>query len=275
MSAVASAGCVVRIKLPSGWVNLPAGAYEIGRSAHCQIVLDGAKVSRLHARLVVTASGATIEDLESSNGVFVNGKRLGRGPRSLVTHDRLVIGDVEVDVVIERASGAQFSARGSERPTLLDLIEDTNPGKPSGTTEKANALELLGTVAEQAINAGDARRAEGIVKDRLEQVADQARRGKGDPDSALLAFRLAMLLAKTLPSAKWFDFGVDLLIATGLLPTDDQLAHLEAAAEAVAGASTHPIQELSLKISALPPSMDKLRALSRLEGVLDKVRTRR
>ena len=48
----------------------------IGREVECTVSLDSPHVSRYHAKIIVTPSGAVIEDLNSSNGTFVNGKRI-------------------------------------------------------------------------------------------------------------------------------------------------------------------------------------------------------
>ena len=57
---------------------LPPGGATIGRSRDCDIVLDDAGVSRLHAELRPSAAGWMIEDRGSTNGVLVNGRRLSR-----------------------------------------------------------------------------------------------------------------------------------------------------------------------------------------------------
>lgn len=48
----------------------------IGREVECAISLDSPHVSRYHAKIIVAAAGASIEDLNSSNGTYVNGKRI-------------------------------------------------------------------------------------------------------------------------------------------------------------------------------------------------------
>ena len=54
----------------------PKGA-TLGRSADCDIVLDHGNISRLHARIFQDPFGRwIIEDLESQNGVLVEGKRI-------------------------------------------------------------------------------------------------------------------------------------------------------------------------------------------------------
>lgn len=57
-------------------IELPEGEHVIGRSRGCQIPLSDSRASRRHARLVLAGGGATIEDLGSSNGTFVEGERV-------------------------------------------------------------------------------------------------------------------------------------------------------------------------------------------------------
>jgi len=54
------------------------GALEVGRDAECDLALSDASISRRHARIRGTPSGFSVEDLESRNGMFVNGARLDR-----------------------------------------------------------------------------------------------------------------------------------------------------------------------------------------------------
>jgi len=49
------------------------GEYIIGRDATCHIVVDAEQVSRHHARLTFNAFELLVEDLGSSNGVFIDG----------------------------------------------------------------------------------------------------------------------------------------------------------------------------------------------------------
>jgi len=63
----------------SGTINigLPAGALTIGRSLKSDICVADPLVSRAHATLTVHTNGkVTLRDLASSNGTFVNGRRV-------------------------------------------------------------------------------------------------------------------------------------------------------------------------------------------------------
>lgn len=50
--------------------------FMIGRSEQCDIFIGEKKVSRKHAKLIATKEGLFIEDLESTNGTFVDGKKV-------------------------------------------------------------------------------------------------------------------------------------------------------------------------------------------------------
>jgi DNA-binding winged helix-turn-helix (wHTH) protein len=74
---------------------LKTGENVIGRNPGVQVRLDESGVSRRHARLLVAAHGATLEDLQSKNGTFVNGERIAT-VRELVSEDELRFGPVTV-----------------------------------------------------------------------------------------------------------------------------------------------------------------------------------
>jgi pSer/pThr/pTyr-binding forkhead associated (FHA) protein len=64
----------------------------IGRAATCTIVMpDDSFVSQLHARVYREGGLAMVEDLGSTNGTFVNGKRL-TVPEQVAKGDRVQIG---------------------------------------------------------------------------------------------------------------------------------------------------------------------------------------
>ena len=67
-------------------------AIVIGRDAGSDLVLDDGEVSGQHARVTPAPDGsATVEDLESTNGTFVNQNEL-EGPARLDPGDHLLIG---------------------------------------------------------------------------------------------------------------------------------------------------------------------------------------
>ena len=74
----------------TGDVRLRTGENVIGRDPDSTVWLDLAGVSRRHARVVLTGSGAELEDLGSKNGTFL-GDTLLTGPVTLSHDDRIRI----------------------------------------------------------------------------------------------------------------------------------------------------------------------------------------
>ena len=76
----------------------PGAIKTIGRASRADFLLDRALVSRLHCR--VTAGDDTLEvvDLSSTNGTFVNDKRVERA--TLANGDRLRVGRIELTVAL-------------------------------------------------------------------------------------------------------------------------------------------------------------------------------
>lgn len=69
-----------------------------GRLASFEMVLDDSSVSRRHAEVRSTGQGWRVRDLNSTNGTYLNGIRLGAGEWPLKPHDILRFGNVTVVV---------------------------------------------------------------------------------------------------------------------------------------------------------------------------------
>ena len=82
---------LVRLVLEDRSIPLGAGVHEIGRDACAAIRLMSSFVSRHHARLEVDRRRASLEDLGSHNGTFLNGERIS-GARLLRQGDEIRIG---------------------------------------------------------------------------------------------------------------------------------------------------------------------------------------
>ena len=68
----------------------------VGRAPRADFVVEAPLVSRLHCRLTAGDDTLEVVDLSSTNGTFVNGKRIKRA--ALKTGDRLRVGRVELKV---------------------------------------------------------------------------------------------------------------------------------------------------------------------------------
>ena len=80
-----------------GTFRLKSGAIKtVGRAPRADFIVDAPLVSRLHCRLTAGATEVQVVDLESTNGTYVNGKRVERA--TLGDGDRLGVGRVELIV---------------------------------------------------------------------------------------------------------------------------------------------------------------------------------
>ena len=77
--------------------RMSAGAIKtVGRAVRADFVVDRALVSRLHCRLTAGDDQLEVHDLDSTNGTFVNGKRVEHA--RIGSGDRLRIGRIELTV---------------------------------------------------------------------------------------------------------------------------------------------------------------------------------
>lgn len=107
----------MRVSLSYGGrkILLDEGETVIGRGLHCGIRFNDATVSRLQAKVVVTAHGRpTLENLSKSNGTTVNGVRID-GPRELADGDQIGLGHRVLAVELIEEVGRQHA-----RPITLD-----------------------------------------------------------------------------------------------------------------------------------------------------------
>ena len=74
----------------------PGSTRTVGRGPRADFIVEAPLVSRVHCRLVATASELTVDDLESTNGTFVNADRVVTSP--LHDGDRLRLGRLELVV---------------------------------------------------------------------------------------------------------------------------------------------------------------------------------
>jgi transcriptional regulator with PAS, ATPase and Fis domain len=82
------------------------GRTVVGRDQTCQAVLSGNEVSRRHAEFRVDGPLVAVRDLESRNGVYVNGVRISDQP--LATGDVVRCGEWIGVVVAGHGAGAPF-----------------------------------------------------------------------------------------------------------------------------------------------------------------------
>ena len=86
-------------------VPLKVGRIIVGRTADNDVQIDSRFVSRHHCQVITTQQGSVVEDLNSTNGIHVQGKRVRR--YHLNDGDVVVIGKHELMYVDERLPAAR------------------------------------------------------------------------------------------------------------------------------------------------------------------------
>jgi DNA-binding winged helix-turn-helix (wHTH) protein len=86
-------------------ILLGEGEHVLGRLPDASVWIDSTNVSRRHARIVVSAGQATLEDLGSKNGTYVGGQKL-TGPSELTDGDVITVGPVVLKFRAARVAGS-------------------------------------------------------------------------------------------------------------------------------------------------------------------------
>jgi hypothetical protein len=191
------------------------GRFVIGRAPNSDIRLDSTLVSRAHAALTYTEAGnrITLEDLKSRNGVFVNGVLVQR-PVPLEVGDQIRIGDQELELV-------RVTAPASANPETMNDAPDEPFEREEvheELTTRSNALDLLSSIVDRALAAGDAAEAESLIAGHLSVLLGEARTsGSLKAPTALSAARFALKLAASTGKGTWVDYVVELHLTAKLL----------------------------------------------------------
>jgi predicted component of type VI protein secretion system len=219
------------------------GQFVVGRSAGCQLSLDDPLVSRRHAMLEVLRDVVTVEDLESRNGIIVNGQRI-TGKTAIQAGDKILIGSQELVLLQGRENALRETVNHPGRGTLTRIpvaaadaagtpaavapLAIATPSPPpkeeltgevegdSSTVRRVTAFKLLGGVAEKALAMGRADEAERLLAGPLADIVESSRNGK--PVSAWLvdvAAKLAAKLATATAKGAWADYVIELYQAQG------------------------------------------------------------
>jgi pSer/pThr/pTyr-binding forkhead associated (FHA) protein len=88
----------------------PGAVKTVGRAPRADFIVDAALVSRVHCRLSAGDDTLEVVDLSSTNGTFVNDKRVQRA--ALASGDRLRVGRVELKID-RRPEDLHHSSRGA------------------------------------------------------------------------------------------------------------------------------------------------------------------
>lgn len=259
----------VSIITPVSELELREGSMLVGRLPECDVMIDEGLVSRMHARLSVREGSVVVEDLHSTNGVYLNGARI---THSAVLHegDRLLIGTTEISLFEARprarvaplrprrdtaaapalpatlpppsvseplstappAARSRAAAFGKLELHLDDLAAEVAPdpgpvsargadlkasrSRPSvvPSTARADALEVIGALAERLAAVGNVDEARRVLSSHLKRILQGATAGLTVPDEVCsLASHHSLSLARWTGQSSWIDYVVELHLA--------------------------------------------------------------
>jgi hypothetical protein len=211
-------------------LELSEGQFAVGRNASCQLSLDDPLVSRRHALLHVSHDGVSIEDLQSRNGVLVNGAKI-EGRVVLQAGDKILIGAQEMTLLHARDGAVQAGPSGAipqaaaklTLPKMIPAVKEDISSRRSPESDaepsmvrRADAFKLLGGVAEKALAMGRAAEAERLLASALADIIETTRSGRSIPPSLMdQAAKFSAKLATATGKGGWADYVIELYAAQG------------------------------------------------------------
>lgn len=212
----------VYLSTATGDHTLFAERVVIGRGEHCRVVVLDPLVSREHAVLLIGRSSVVIEDLHSANGVYVNNVRIF-APQPLRDGDRILVGTNEMAV---------FAVNAETRPPPRRRfsLQPSVSVSPGAATDRADALAVLGRLADRMLDQGLPAEAERVLCDHLERLLIGVRSGLPLPATTCAgAAGYALRLARGLHDGRWIDYAVELHLRGEVLLAPNLVSDLEAA----------------------------------------------
>lgn len=239
------------------------GTYTVGRHASCDIVLDSTHVSRRHAQISVSRNGVQLRDLDSANGVYLNGVRLGPVPARLRDGDRLLIGNEQLDVQLETPERPISDVSPLSRPNWIVPVEESGEliesERSSPGTRSVSFFDMVGRIVDRALAENRIDEAHTMLAPQLRNVLSDARAGRPiDAPTREGALRYALALAKAQRGGAWLDFSLELLTALAWAPAGALASDLE---QTVSAAGTIDETRLNAYATALEAAGDRLTAL--------------
>jgi pSer/pThr/pTyr-binding forkhead associated (FHA) protein len=252
----------VTVITPLGDVELGSGSLLIGRLPECDVLLQDNLVSRMHARISVQNDSVVVEDLHSTNGVYVNGLRVNHSV-VLRDGDRVLIGTTEISMfethdssLMRVRKARKVSSAPPDRvtpivsqpvpqaaklssPTLAAVTRSvTQPSAKMPTqglrpeqvpsTARADALKMIGGLADRLAATGNLEEAAQVLSGHLKRILKGANSGLVvPPDVAASASHHALTLARWTKQALWADYVVELHLSARLVMNAVTLAQFE------------------------------------------------
>ena len=140
------------------------GTTTVGRQPDNDVVVAETGVSRWHAEIVETNGGYNLRDLKSTNGTFVNSKKIAEGDHLLKDGDEIRLGAAKASLVFR-----SHSASTLQMTLVQSVVTDVGEGALSAVVEAKEPATApqsaeAGAVAEEAAKPAEEELYEGTVR---------------------------------------------------------------------------------------------------------------
>lgn len=140
---------------PSRQESFEKNEITIGRVQGNDVILPKGNISKRHSRIVLKDGKFIIVDLKSTNGTYVNGKKI-TAPQVIKSTDKIYIGDFTIQLVSMNGAGAQASVEPREA--------SSRPQR-----QKEEEIDLFGGDAPLDLDEGPRGGTPGLIDDNFDQ----------------------------------------------------------------------------------------------------------
>lgn len=213
------------VRLAGRIVELGEQPLLVGRADDCELVLDDDLASRHHCRFELRGERVVVVDLDSRNGLLVNGLAV-RGEQEVHHGDLVTAGRSQLEVARQAHQ---------PRPQSDELPLAVERGSSAGErTSTGNVFEILAGSADRALAAGDPTGAERSAMSLFTSVKSHFARGRDVPEGVFdEAVQLALRLAEQLSDPGWLERVLEAHVAARRTMTPDRARRIVALAERV------------------------------------------
>lgn len=96
----------------------------VGRELECDISLDSGHISRYHAKLILEQDGVIVEDLNSTNGTYINGRRINK-PEWLYLGDEVRFHEIGFELISHEESALGDMTLVGSVPDVNGMLSDS------------------------------------------------------------------------------------------------------------------------------------------------------
>jgi pSer/pThr/pTyr-binding forkhead associated (FHA) protein len=150
------------------------GLIVVGRHPNCEISLDSVRVSRVHCCVYVNSGRVFVRDLNSTNGVKINGQRVS--VCEILDQDLVLIGQVKFKYINANSKLKYDSERRRVERTMMEEPPSHGRKPKTDVVEAGLEVELQNVIKKRLSEAGDDCRVEVHVhwkKPDSGQIPDQ------------------------------------------------------------------------------------------------------